>query len=353
MKKILSLLMALLMLSLALVSCKDDTPVTPEESGSGDTGTISESETEKQPDNYLEMITYNIAYYEATEKNMTVYYENQELADYTIDKRAMRLEALVDYYEPDVLALQEVNHTWWPYIISNEQSITKEYGYDWEGNLSSYGNQSGTVSTKENDLYNLLLWNKEKFEKIKSGVFRLTDAQKDANKDRMCTYAILKNRASGVETLYASVHLCTQGDAETKALNLAQAQRMTAKLEAIAEGRMIIVGGDFNANSSSASYVHMTGAAGFSDGRIKAEQRRNQLLGTARVWGREQNWNRGQLPIDHIFYKGTTAVAEEWTVLTDTYDMHANISTDIKKVGINYDLSDHQGVYTRFREVTQ
>jgi endonuclease/exonuclease/phosphatase family metal-dependent hydrolase len=114
---------------------------------------------------------------------------------------------------------------------------------------------------------------------------------------------------------------------------------------------MIVVAGDFNANSSSQSYVHMTQTAGFSDGRSKAEVRKTQLMGSARVWGKTQNWNKGALPIDHIFYKGTTAVAEEWQILTDTYDMHANISTDINKIGINYDLSDHQGVFTRFREV--
>ena len=356
MKKILSLLMALLLLILGLVSCKGEPPVAPEESereSETATETATESETQPPVGNYVEMITYNIAYYEATASNMTVYYENQSLEDYTIARRAERLDSLVDYYMPDVLALQEVNCLWWPYIISGEDAIVKEYGYDWEGRLSAYGNQSGTESTKPTDLYNLLLWNKEKFEKIKSGVIRLTDQHKDANRDRMCTYAILKNRDTGVETLYASVHLCTQGTAETKELNLAQARRMTTELGTLAEGRMIIVGGDFNANSSSTSYAHMIGTAGFSDGRIRAEQRRTQLMGTARVWGKDKKWNSGLLPIDHIFYKGTTAVAEEWMVLTDTYDMQANISTDIKKVGINYDLSDHQGVYTRFREVVQ
>ena len=34
-----------------------------------------------------------------------------------------------------------------------------------------------------------------------------------------------------------------------------------------------------------------------------------------------------------------------------TYDKDNNVSTEIGKIGINYDLSDHQGVYTRFREV--
>ena len=354
MKKMICMLLALIMLAFCLVSCNKEPSEEPLGSeGESLSDSASETESDEPLDNYVEMITYNIAYYEATEKNMTVYYENQSLDDYKIARRAVRLESLVDYFKPDVLALQEVNRVWWPYIISNEDSIVKEYGYDWEGRCSTYNNKSGTESVKADDLYNLLLWNTKTFEKVKSGTFRLTDAHANANLDRMCTYAILKNRFTGVETLYASVHLCTQGDEAGKALNLSQAQRMTSTLETLAEGRMIVVAGDFNANSSSASYSHMTGTAGFSDGRIKAEQRRTQLMGTARVWGRDKKWNSGSLPIDHIFYKGTTAVAEEWRILTETYDLNGNVTEDIKKVGINYDLSDHQGVYTRFRENMQ
>ena len=351
MKKILCMLLALVMLTLCLASCQKETPADPEESLGESSVGESETESEAPLDNYVEMITYNIAYYEATEKNMTVYYENQSLDDYKIARRAVRLESLVDYFMPDVLALQEVNRVWWPYIISNEDSIVNEYGYDWEGRCSTYNNKSGTESVKADDLYNLLLWNTKTFEKVSSGTFRLTDAHANADMDRMCTYAILKNRFTGVETLYASTHLCTQGNEAAKERNLAQAQRLTSKLESLAQGRMIVVAGDFNANLSNNSYTHMTQTAGFSDGRITAEIRKTQAMGTARVWGKTQNWNNGARPIDHIFYKGTTAVAEEWRILTETYDLNGNVTEDIKKVGINYDLSDHQGVYTRFREI--
>ena len=153
MKRILCMLLALVMLGLCLASCQKEVPTDPAESllesqGASD----SESESEEPLDNYVEMITYNIAYYEATAKNMTVYYENQGLEDYTIARRAVRLESLVDYFMPDVLALQEVNRVWWPYIISNEDSIVKEYGYDWEGRCSTYNNKSGTDSVKADDL---------------------------------------------------------------------------------------------------------------------------------------------------------------------------------------------------------
>ena len=351
MKKVLSLLMALLMLTLCLVSCANETPETPAGSEEGsESESVSESETEDVLDNYIEMITYNIAYYKAA-GNMQVYYKNQTIDDYGFLKRAQRLDAMVAYFKPDVLALQEVNHLWWPHIISGETPIVEKYGYAYEAGESSYGKKSGLQSSQDHDMFNLLLWNEKKFEKIKSGVIRLTDNKTDANKDRMCTYAILKNRGTGIETLFASVHLCTQGTAETERLNHEQSKKLMTSLESLANGRMIILGGDFNANANDPSYIHVTQTKGFLDGRKNAEERKTQSMGTARVWGKDTGWNSGRLPIDHILYKGTTAVAEEWKVMTDTYDKDNNVSTEIGKIGINYDLSDHQGVYTRFREV--
>lgn len=304
-----------------------------------------------EEDLYVEMVSYNIAFYEATSENMTVYYEGQTLEDYKISKRAERLRAFVEYFTPDILALQEVNWKWWPTIIKNEDSIVNTLGYDWAGNQSAFRNKNGFKSS-DDDLYNLLLWNSEKYEEIKSGVFRISDAGQGANKSRMCTYAILKNRATGIEILYASTHLCTRGNDATKKLNLEMAGTLAEKLKSLAEGRMIVVGGDFNADTPSPTYKYMTGDGGFSDARTTASVRRNQKLNSARVWGKDQNWNTGKkTPIDHIFYLGESATAEEWTVLTETYDKDNNVTTDINMIGINFDLSDHQGIYAKFKEV--
>ena len=70
MKKILCMLLALVMLTLCLASCQKETPADPEESLGESSVGESETESEAPLDNYVEMITYNIAYYEATEKNI-------------------------------------------------------------------------------------------------------------------------------------------------------------------------------------------------------------------------------------------------------------------------------------------
>ena len=152
--------------------------------------------------------------------------------------------------------------------------------------------------------------------------------------------------------LFASAHLCTRPDEAAEALSLSQATILAQKLVALAEGRMIVVGGDFNADSTTATYEYMTATAKFSDARTSAKVKRTQNMCSARVWGREKNWNNGKrTTIDHIFYLGSSAIAQEWKVLTDTYDPFAKISTDVNMIGTNFDLSDHQAVYVKFREL--
>ena len=339
----------------------DSDPVDSDPADSGEDSepadSTEDSETEnivREPDPIVEMVSYNIAYYEATKDIMTVYYEGQTLSDYTIAKRAQRLDTFVGHFMPDVIALQEVNHRWWPYLVSNEDSIITKYGYEWAGNSSAFRNKNGK-GTIDTDLYNLLLWDPDKFEEIKSGVIRLgTKMVGDGNKDRQVTYAILRNRTTGVEAVYASTHLSTRGNDSLKTLNLEQAQALTEKLNNIADGRTIIVAGDFNANYSTPTYRHMTQTARFSDCRTHADIIRTEKYSSFRMWGKYlSSWNKGNsYPIDHIFYKGKAVHAEEWAILTDTYDKDGNISTDVSKVGTNYDLSDHLGVYVRFKEAT-
>ena len=309
------------------------------------------SEIEKKSGPYVDMITYNIAYYDADTKYMVICHENQDASNYTVRQRAERLHSLVELLVPDIFAIQEVGSTWWPYLITGEESIVKKYGYGWSGNLSTTGQTDGG-GLKINDLYNLLLWSEEKFEEIESGVFRLAPKQNnDTNKNRLCAYAILRNRETGTEALYASAHFCTRPDAEMKALSLTQAKTLTETLSSLAKGRPIMVGGDFNANNKTPTYQYITETAGFLDARETAAIRPTLHMNSARIWGKITNWNDGTgTPIDHIFYLGEGIYAEESKVLTDTYTLNGHISLDIDKIGINYDLSDHMAVYARFKE---
>lgn len=342
-----------------LSSCQKENPIPdeadsesntqPQTTESKEEETMTEEEKDLTP--YVDMITYNIAYYDADSPSMVIYHKDQAPSDYTVELRAGRLDAFVDHFTPDILALQEVNSTWWPYLITGEESIVKKYGYGWSGNLSTTGQTDGG-GLKINDLYNLLLWSEETFEEIDSGVFRLAPKQNnDTNKNRLCAYAILRNRETGTEALYASAHFCTRPDAEMKALSLTQAKTLTETLSSLAKGRPIMVGGDFNANNKTPTYQYITETAGFLDARETAAFRPTLNMNSARIWGKITNWNDGTgTPIDHIFYLGEGIYAEESKVLTDTYTLNGHISLDIDKIGVNYDLSDHMAVFARFKE---
>lgn len=377
MKKIISLLLSIAMLlsmGAILTACNDDTtPVdgqgsennsdATDDTLTNDEGTPSEDEnkgdsngseenTEElypNPDPTVEFITYNVAYYQATASNMTVYYENQTLADYSTAERAPRLYSLVEHYKPDVLALQEVNRLWWPYIVSNEDSIINAFGYEWEGNLGCFRSKNGK-GTQDIELYNLLLWDPEKFERIDSGITRFNpNIAGNANKDRMVTWAILKNKTTGVESLFASTHLCTQGNDELKKLNVTQAETLATVLKKFAGNRAIIVGGDFNASETSKAYKQMISSS-FKDTRYEAAENLTPSMGSTRFWGKNDDW-KVKLPIDHIFYFGSTKyTVDTYSILYDTFDKDDVISRDVSLVGINYDLSDHLGVYAKLVE---
>ena len=324
-----------------------------ESESESDSESESESESEDvylEPDPEVIFISYNIVYYSENDDQMDIRYEGQSRADYSMEKRAPRLESLLKHYQPDVIALQEVNRLWWPYLVSNEDSIINTLGYEWAGNQGALKSKNGK-SNFDNDLYNLLLWDPAKFEEIDSGVFRLNSSfYGEANKDRQCTWAILKNKTTGVETLFASTHLCTQASSALKDLGLAQSEALTKKLIEKAEGRTIIVGGDFNGDTGSSAYNHITRVAGFSNTRFVATKNTTPTMSSMRSWGKTNKWQTANNAIDHVFFLGNTYATREYKVLHDTFDANNVICQEMSKVGINYDLSDHLGIYVRFVE---
>ena len=328
-----------------------------------DSESDSESETEQQLSEKelrrlrtIEYISYNIAFYDLTHggsaKDFEGGYEGQSGSDYAIPKRQERLKIFVEHYSPDVLALQEVNHVWWPYLITNEDSLLNKMGYEYTGNMSAFRQKNGRGSI-DNDLYNLLFWNPEKFDLVEEGHFWVTPngsaIMGDADKSRMCTWAILKNKDTGFETLFASTHFVTGGSLEGKNenLSLAQAKRLTTILNEKAEGRPIVVGGDFNASETAPSYEHITGAGGFKDTKYNGKTRLNIAMTSFRSWGKNKSYASSGNPIDHVFYSGDLVI-DKWMIMPDTVHENGTVSTNTG--GKNYDISDHLGVYVKVRE---
>lgn len=357
-----------------MTACGGDTPDVPDDSGDpqdsdseNDGGNDSDSDSDSETESTLsekelrrlrtiEYITYNIAFYDLTHggsaKDFDGGYEGQSGSDYAISKRQERLKIFVEHYSPDVLALQEVNYVWWPYLITNEDSLLNKMGYEYTGNVSAYRQKDGAGNIN-NELYNLLFWDPDKFELVEDGHFWLTRNGRwvsgNADKSRMCTWAILKNKDTGFETLYASTHFVTGGNLEgaNEQLNKTMGEILTATLTEKAAGRPIVVGGDYNMNEESPSYEYITGEGGFTDAKYKGKTRLNITMTSFRSWGKNKSYASSGDPIDHIFFKGDLII-EKWQIMPDTVSADGKVTTNTG--GKNYDISDHLGVYAKIRE---
>lgn len=295
---------------------------------------------------FVSIVSYNLAYYESGSA-MAVAYADQTEADYTIAKRQLRLKSLIDHYQPDIFCLQEVNYKWWQYLITDEDSLLQQTGYRYVGNTSACGNSDGAGSD-EREMYNLLFYDPELFDCADSGTFwcnrRRTrhSGSGSPNIERVCTYAILKDKRTGQEVMYASVHLPTVTSTNYD-LNLTQMGFLIQYANEIADGRPIVICGDYNIGASTnqgINYAQMIDA-GFLDAAASASKRDGR--GTFRCWGVNPNL-RGDA-LDHCFYRGIKAY--EMRVLADTFDSENVINTDGTTGGGYYDLSDHVGLWIK------
>lgn len=315
------------------------------ESEADNSDTVSEPEITRT----VSVISYNIAYYNSTSDSFSTSYANQTADDYTYEKRAARLKSLIEYYKPDVFCLQEVNASWWRLIVSDGKFIAGDYTL--ADNRGCYGGADGQPSNSE--LYNLLFYRTDRFEKEDGGIFWLSSTPEaygpgtNADAERACTWAKLTDRITGKTAVYATTHFSTVSTSGGGDRNISQARVLTSQLTQLSGKLPVIVCGDYNMHETSTyganSYKYITERQGFSDAQCNAVSK--NTMGTVRNWGKTKGWQTANA-IDHAFYKGV--FAESYKVLYDTFTADNVISRKLSDVGINYDLSDHLGIHTVF-----
>lgn len=318
------------------------------------------------------VMTVNIAYPATFEKSY-IKYKGQTPDDYTMKKRFNRLCALVDYFSPDVMMLQEVNGKggWWDYLVDGEDTFLKRNTkYDFVGTTNLAGGTNGSGGART--LYNQIYYKTSKFELVDGGTFFCRDDKTspenyytgdyegvyDANNTTTCTYAVLKDKTTSLMAVYATTHLCTRADASRCFRSYGQARNLTEGLYDIAEeykwgeeALPIIVGGDFNGPESDKnfySYPHMTDEAHYTDSQKAAPELDNS--GTARIFGASiaNNGNR----IDYIFNQG--AEVTDYKVLSGTFiedkaQTTCEYNPEAVLDGSEYDLTDHLPVFAKLK----
>lgn len=179
----------------------------------------------------LNVITFNIRCCDDADNN-------------SIAERAPRLSAVTAPYDADVIGFQEYTPEWEPFIAD-------AYGdkYDMFSKYRCVDDPEGTP----------ILWNKERFEALKTGYFWLSDTPEMESRGwdelydcyRICVYVVLKDRRSGECFAVMNTHFGfgDKGQADSAGLIYDYSKRIS--------GYKTLVIGDFNMIPTDAGYAEM------------------------------------------------------------------------------------------------
>ena len=207
--------------------------------------------------------------------------------------RRPRVDAFLDSVAPDLIGLQEVLHSQLQELLAAHPAY-EGYGVGREDGL-------------EKGEYQPLLWRKERFEAADKGHFWLSETPDtpskgwDAACERTAVWALLRDKVSGREYLVMNTHLDHMGETA----RIESARMLKSRALRLAEGRPIILTGDFNAGPDSSVIALIKASEGsdrpFIDSRDSA-LRTDDNLWTYHDFGRYPLDQRER--IDYIFLSG-------------------------------------------------
>ena len=161
---------------------------------------------------------------------------------HAISERAPRLHAAVAPIHPDVIGLQEYTPKWQPFIA---QYFGKEYAI--------YNKYRARLSRESAPI----LWRKDKFVRLKTGHFWLSDTpevesrgwDERYNCHRICEWVILEEKASGRRFTFMNTHYGFGDDGQIKSGEL-----IAARSKVISDLPTFLTG-DFNLRPTAPGYA--------------------------------------------------------------------------------------------------
>lgn len=228
--------------------------------------------------------------------------------------RVKRFAGYMSAVHPDIIGTQEMNSKW----MSAIGEVMNSY--------DSYGVKRGGDDSEKKSEMNSIFWLKDKYECLAKNTFWLsetpdTESRYDgAGCNRVCTYAILKNRSTGKTILFLNTHLDNASDEARKfgsQVIVDKIQEIVSASDTTVDG--IILSGDFNDTYDSSPYNLITQK--LSD----SSKNSSDVKSTYHGWGKLEDEKQ---PIDFIF---SNLQSSNYQVLDDTS---------------NGFVSDHYGVYS-------
>lgn len=230
------------------------------------------------------------------------------------ENRAPLIKQNVEKYNPDSFGMQEVTEEW--YVRLKE--MFPDYGYIGDGRARDLGGEASPIFYKK-DKYELVdggtLWLSKTPEKPSKGW--------DAMFNRVCTYAILKDKETGFTYAHFNAHFDHMGVIARKE----SVAVVTKKVVELAPDMPVVFTGDLNENIESEMYASVI-ASGFRDTRVLSgsEDNGGTFHGYSELTAKD-------LPIDYIFVNDYAKSVDSYKVdrekLNGIYpsDHHAVVST--------------------------
>ncbi len=211
------------------------------------------------------------------------------------ENRAPLVKQNVEKFSPDSFGMQEVTEEWYEIL----KEIFPDYGYIGKGRAKDFGGEASPIFYK-----------KDKFELVDGGTFWLSKTPEkpskgwDAMFNRVCTYAVLKDKATGFTYAHFNAHFDHLGViARQESVAV-----VTKKIAEIAPDMPVVFTGDLNENMESDMYSSVI-SSGFADSRVLSGSDDNS--GTFHGYS---DLTTKELPIDFIFANGYVKSVSSYAV---------------------------------------
>ena len=232
----------------------------------------------------------------------------------TDEMRTAKIYETVAAHDPDVLILTEINYRWLELLPGNligEGGKYSAYGRSAKGKYHD-GDQLREIW----DLTSLVLWKTDKYDCIDKGTFwcsmkpdRVGSATWEGgltgDLPRAINWVILEDKETRAQFMVVGAHL----DAKTAAIREKSTALIAERTAELAEGRPIIIMGDFNCSDNSNAYAAIHDTHLYDARYLVPTYGDMTILGTYNKFGANTDM-QVRLPIDLCFVTPATVWVE-------------------------------------------
>ena len=274
--------------------------------------------------------------------------------------RGPHLMEIIDKYQPDSIGFNEATNAWMSWLRNN--MAQRGYAYVGVGRDSGVDDSSASGSSNE---YSPVFYKADKYELLFSDTIWLSKTPETAKTkgwgseyNRICTYAVLKNKMTGETYAHFSTHLDHKDlEAQENSIYVLETYIRAVLREYGDIG--IVLTGDFNTvefepdNPDYDAFTYDGVTSFMDDTRYLATEL--GVIGKSFMGYNPEKWEQGYetdkdkpnidtsaAPIDFIFVKKGAYTCSYYTIVNDTFTFdHGG------KTWHAHPVSDHYGVYAK------